>query len=383
MTQLIKNETARILVGTLALLALAACGDDSAPEPAKSPVKTKPKVEVPMDAGKMEQADSATKGTDGPVDEHTTKDPPPKDEPDASLTEPVEPAPVEDEEEQEVDSMDAGVVVVLEAEDSGVIAEPPLLHCIFSSPAEPAAPVVPDSGVALDVAVRDNAFVGDYLVNPAGKPLYIYTKDLPGDCGSPPVSVCYGNCATAWPPYFAGERRLAEGLDDDLFGTIVREDGSKQSTYDGWPIYLYAKDFKPETTDGFISGHGKGDTWMAARVNSYNVVVMVPESDSKGRYLATGEGRTLYQYEGDVAATDKKPPKSNCVGKCRGEYPPLRLQHVSPVGNLLPENFTVFERHEGKGTQIAYKGKPLYWSTSDSTRGEINGQKDGWSTVMP
>ena len=296
-------------------------------------------------------------------------------------------APVEVHEREPVDAgeMPAPTLPVdsgSQMEPDANVVEPTLQHCVYTSPPDDPVPVLPDAGEVVHVSVRDNAFVGDYLVDALGKPLYIYTADLPGDCASPPQSTCIDNCVASWPVYDAAQRNLGEGLDQSSFGTIVRADGSKQSTYLGWPLYTFKSDNKPEVPDGFISGHGKRGLWMAARVSSYNIVVMVPESDSKRRYLASGSGRTLYSYSQDLVGSTEVAPSSLCVGQCRAEHPPVRLAQVSP-GGLLPEDFSVFARSEGGGAQLAYKGKPLYWSAADSTRGEINGESEEWLTVEP
>jgi predicted lipoprotein with Yx(FWY)xxD motif len=54
-------------------------------------------------------------------------------------------------------------------------------------------------------------------------------------------TVCYGECAAAWPPVFTkGEPQAAKGVDASLLGTIKRRDGRTQVTYAGMPLYFYA-----------------------------------------------------------------------------------------------------------------------------------------------
>jgi predicted lipoprotein with Yx(FWY)xxD motif len=44
------------------------------------------------------------------------------------------------------------------------------------------------------------------------------------------------------------------------FGTITREDGKKQTTYKGMPLYYFAGDKKA----GDVTGQGMGKVWYVA-----------------------------------------------------------------------------------------------------------------------
>ena len=49
-----------------------------------------------------------------------------------------------------------------------------------------------------------------------------------------------------------------EGISADLVGSVTREDGTKQITIGGWPVYTYIGDKKPGAWKGqFVSG-----TWF-------------------------------------------------------------------------------------------------------------------------
>jgi predicted lipoprotein with Yx(FWY)xxD motif len=81
-----------------------------------------------------------------------------------------------------------------------------------------------------------------------GRALYLFTADGQGE------STCDEECAGAWPPFTSVEppRAAAAGLNGDLIGTKPRADGTRQVTYNGWPLYLYASDIAP----GHHMGHG-------------------------------------------------------------------------------------------------------------------------------
>lgn len=114
-----------------------------------------------------------------------------------------------------------------------------------------AAPVNTPSGPAT-VTVSQNDTLGSFLVDDKGMTLYLYTKD------SPNTTVCYGKCATAWPPLLTNGAPVAgDGADSTKLGTITRTDGTTQVTYNGWPLYYYVKDMKA----GDTTGQNVGSVW--------------------------------------------------------------------------------------------------------------------------
>ena len=65
--------------------------------------------------------------------------------------------------------------------------------------------------------------------------IYIFEKDPKGN------TVCYDDCAEAWPPVLTtGEPVAGRGVRDGLLGTVERDDGATQVTYAGHPLYFYA-----------------------------------------------------------------------------------------------------------------------------------------------
>jgi hypothetical protein len=73
-------------------------------------------------------------------------------------------------------------------------------------------------------------------------------------------STCTADCAAAWPPLMVeGNDQLiaAESLQERL-GTIPRDDGGLQVTFDGVPLYFFATDREP----GDTLGHQTGEDWV-------------------------------------------------------------------------------------------------------------------------
>jgi predicted lipoprotein with Yx(FWY)xxD motif len=71
------------------------------------------------------------------------------------------------------------------------------------------------------------------------KKLTVYLYE--GDKGS--ASSCTGACAAAWPPVMtSGEPHAMAGAVAANLSTITRPDGTKQVTYNGHPLYFFARD---------------------------------------------------------------------------------------------------------------------------------------------
>lgn len=128
-------------------------------------------------------------------------------------------------------------------------------------PASLAAPVGNGSaigGPTVDAA-RDSlsttvTFVGTVMTS-GGFTLYRNTKDK----AAPPTSSCLGTCTGTWSPIGAEAQPTLDGVDAKLLGTLVRPDGRKQLTVDGWPVYRYIKDMLP----GTVNGQGVDGVWQA------------------------------------------------------------------------------------------------------------------------
>lgn len=107
--------------------------------------------------------------------------------------------------------------------------------------------------IAMDHAVQamSKEGVGNYLTDAKGMTLYWFKKDAPGK------SACAGPCVEKWPIYFREAVKAGEGLKDEDFGTITREDGRKQTTFRGYPLYYWVGD----KAKGDTAGQGMKDVW--------------------------------------------------------------------------------------------------------------------------
>jgi predicted lipoprotein with Yx(FWY)xxD motif len=110
--------------------------------------------------------------------------------------------------------------------------------------------------VTLDVKTSDK--LGDYIADADGRALYLFKADTQAKDGKEAAATCYDDCAKAWPPLVADATKAGDKVQAALIGTVARKDGSKQVTYNGWPLYYFIKDKAPGDTNGQdIKGFGE------------------------------------------------------------------------------------------------------------------------------
>jgi predicted lipoprotein with Yx(FWY)xxD motif len=94
----------------------------------------------------------------------------------------------------------------------------------------------PAMAAGTKISLRDSDY-GRMLWGPDRQAIYIFERD------SKDKTVCYDECAEAWPPvYTKGEPRAGDGVEESLLGTVKRRDGKLQVTYAGKPLYYYVNE---------------------------------------------------------------------------------------------------------------------------------------------
>ena len=83
-------------------------------------------------------------------------------------------------------------------------------------------------------------------------------------------------------------------------------------------------------------------------------------SGPDGKFMTDDQGRTVYIFSKDTSST------STCSGACAKEWPPYMED----------------------GSQVVFKGHPLYFFANDSSAGDVNGQGLNdfgglWTAVTP
>lgn len=115
---------------------------------------------------------------------------------------------------------------------------------------------VPARAAEETVKIEKSEKHGKYLTDGKGRALYFFKKDSKGK------SACTGACVDNWPIFHAENvAPRGEDLKAADFESITREDGKKQTTYQGKPLYYFVKDTKP----GETTGDGVKDVWELAK----------------------------------------------------------------------------------------------------------------------
>ena len=229
----------------------------------------------------------------------------------------------------------------------------------------PTPPPVPK----LEIQLASNAQFGNIITDSNGRSLYFFSNDA-GD-----TSTCYGACATAWPAFYSKDLTLSSGLKSSDFATINRNDGTKQTTFKGWPLYYFSKDSKA----GDVNGDPVAKIWFVAKPD---YTVMIANGQLKGndgnfydssytlgvkgltRYITDDHGHTLYNFKKDSFNINKytKADYSNDAA-----WPIDTLATIGSVPSTL--NKTDFATITVVGrTQLTFKGRPLYFFGPDSAQ---------------
>lgn len=95
-----------------------------------------------------------------------------------------------------------------------------------------------------------------FLVDDQGWVLYLFTNDTQNSGTSACTDAA---CMAEWPALVVTAVPTAgEGVDAALLGTITREDGTMQATYNGWPLYHFSGD----TVPGDVNGQAMEGVWF-------------------------------------------------------------------------------------------------------------------------
>jgi YVTN family beta-propeller protein len=119
--------------------------------------------------------------------------------------------------------------------------------------------IIQDKPKKYKLKILESDEVGKYVADQDGMTLYYFTKD------DSSVSNCKGQCLEIWPSFHADNISSNKGFDKKDFKTIIRDDGQKQTTYKGHPLYYYAKDKHA----GDINGQGVNNVWYVIKKKGF------------------------------------------------------------------------------------------------------------------
>ncbi|MDQ1914562.1 plastocyanin/azurin family copper-binding protein [Paenibacillus sp. GD4] len=206
---------------------------------------------------------------------------------------------------------------------------------------------------------------GRYLVDGNGRTLYYFSKDASD------LNACTGKCLELWPVFYSDTLKVPAELNAADFGELTRPDGTKQTTYNGWPLYYYAKDEKA----GDINGEAFNNVWFV--INAPAFAALGSKADI-GLFLTDSNGLTLYYFDKDT------PGVSNCSGQCLVNWPAYYEESLQAPTGVKESDFGVYIRPDGT-KQTTYKGYPLYYFVKDLKRGDTagHGLNNIWYVVDP
>jgi len=203
-----------------------------------------------------------------------------------------------------------------------------------------------------------------HIVDSKGSSLYLFTKDVMGD------SKCTDGCLNSWPVFYQEKMSVSPGLAASDFGTITRDDGKKQTTYNGWPLYYFSGDASP----GDIKGEGVNKIWFVARPD---YTILIADKDNM-KFIVDAKGKTLYNFTSDTSGV------SNCKGGCLKAWPVFYADKIVAPSILNSSDFGIITNSVGS-RQTTYKQMPLYYYINDIKRGDTIGQgvNNAWFVIEP
>nr|WP_321353303.1 hypothetical protein [uncultured Methanoregula sp.] len=223
-----------------------------------------------------------------------------------------------------------------------------------ATPAGSAAPVTPTT--TADSVKTLSTSLGTVLTDSRGMTLYYFAPDIPGSG----KSTCYGGCANAWPVFYVDSPTVSPPLAGADFSFITRTDGTKQTSYKGWPLYYFSRD----EAAGDTRGESVQGNWSAVKPD-YNV--MYSWQPGYGTFLTDGSGRTLYFF------ARENPMEAACTGTCLTNWPPYSSGPLVAPSLLKSGDFSVTTRPDGI-RQSLYKDRLLYSFVKDTKPGDMFGQ---------
>jgi predicted lipoprotein with Yx(FWY)xxD motif len=133
------------------------------------------------------------------------------------------------------------------------------------------------SGADLSTA---NSALGRVVVDATGRTVYVFDKDTAGSG----TSACTAACLAKWPPVVAASGKpTVSGVTGQL-GLITRDDGTRQLTLGGMPLYLYSGD----SHAGDVTGQAVGNVWWAVSPAGTKISAAASSSSSSAAPPVTG-----------------------------------------------------------------------------------------------
>jgi predicted lipoprotein with Yx(FWY)xxD motif len=249
---------------------------------------------------------------------------------------------------------------------------------VMSPAGEKITPAAPAPADALSTASASG--LGTIVVDGKGMTVYAFDHDTQGTT----TSACTGSCASVWPAVeVTGSGTPTVSGVTGTVGTITANDGGRQLTLNGWPLYTYSSD----TAAGQTNGQGFGGLWWAVTPAGQKIVpapqptVLSTASTGLGTIVVDGNGMTVYAYDADTQGTTT----SACTGDCASAWPAVEVtgSGTPKVSGVTGTVGTIAAPDGGK--QLTLNGWPLYTYAGDHAAGQTNGEGLGgvWWVMSP
>jgi predicted lipoprotein with Yx(FWY)xxD motif len=249
-----------------------------------------------------------------------------------------------------------------------------------------------ESPATKEIKLQTHASLGSIITDKDGRTLYYFVNDGPSQ------NNCPGGCALTWPVFNVenlNALQVGGGLSFTDFASItLANNGGKQITYKGRPLYYYAPMVGGVNTieaAGAVGGdnYNSVGVWFVAKPD-YSITLTTAQlvgKDGKNytsayaegpgttRYFTNANGVTLYTLSTDKQNknTFTTPDFSNNVA-----WPIYETDKIVVPSSLDKTLFGVIDVFGKK--QLTYKGWPLYFFGGDAG---VMGSNKGVSQPAP
>jgi predicted lipoprotein with Yx(FWY)xxD motif len=164
-----------------------------------------------------------------------------------------------------------GTVPAADAGDASPSAEAPADGTGDDAAAQQDAPQLSAEQTTDKLTAATVKRMGSTVQDENGWVLYRFDDDVASPKSK---STCNGDCAKIWPPALTNEGKpTLKGVDPKVVGTVTRDDGTKQLTIKGWPLYRYIGDKTP----GTWKGQNVGGKWFVIKPDGTKNLTCLPK----------------------------------------------------------------------------------------------------------
>ncbi|MGW5735231.1 MULTISPECIES: hypothetical protein [Streptomyces] len=190
------------------------------------------------------------------------------------------------------------------------------------------------------------------VVNGSGFTLYRFDKDT----ASPSKSTCNDACATTWPPVLVdkGSKIFVDGVNASDVGVVRRDDGTRQVTVGGWPVYRFSKDLKP----GDTNGQGVGGTWFGVRPDGQKAGAPAEDEPAEAPDQAQAAPASSAILFDGAGFSDDEPAQGVAGEGCQNVARPKVTSSISVSGSMK-----LWSSPDCKGTSKVINGDVADLST--------------------